>query len=46
MKRFLTGCFQRVLVYGQTSDWETIQARVSQGSILGPLFFHVCILMT
>ena len=39
----MTGRFQRVLLYGQTSDWRTIQARVPQGSILGSLFFHVYI---
>ena len=43
IKSFLTGRFQRVLLYGQTSDWGTIQARVPQGSILGSLFFHVYI---
>ena len=39
IKSFLSGRFQRVLLNGQTSDWETIQAGVPQGSILGPLFF-------
>ena len=29
------------LLNGQTSDWETIQAAVSQRSILGPLFFYI-----
>ena len=28
IKRFLSGRFQRVLLNGQTSDWETIQAGV------------------
>ena len=40
-KSFLSGTFQRVLLNGQTSDWETIQAGVPQGSILGPLFFLI-----
>ena len=43
IKSFLSGRFQRVLLNGQTSDWETIQAGVPQGSILGPLFFIIYI---
>ena len=43
IKRFLSGRFQKVLLNDQTSDWETIQAGVSQGSILGPLFFLIYI---
>ena len=35
---FLSGIFQRVLLNGQTSDWETA---VPQSSILEPLFFPV-----
>ena len=34
IKSFLRVRFQRVLVNGQTSDWETIQAGFPQGSIL------------
>ena len=37
----MNGRFQRVLLDGQTSDWETIQAGVPQGSNLGPLFFLI-----
>ena len=37
---FLSGRFQRVLLSGQTSDWETA---VPQGSILGPLFFPISV---
>ena len=33
--------FQRVLLNGQTSEWKPVKAGVSQGSILGPLFFFV-----
>ena len=40
-KSFLSGRFQRVLLNGKTSDWKTNQAGVSQGSILGPLFFLI-----
>ena len=43
IKSFLSGRFQRVLLNDQTSDWETIQAGMPQGSILGPLFFHIYI---
>ena len=39
----MSGRFQKVLLNGQTSDWETIQAGVPQGSILGPLFFLIYI---
>ena len=37
---FLSGRFQRVLLSGQTSDWETA---VPQGSILVPLFFPISV---
>ena len=40
---FLSGRFQRVLLNGQTPDWEIIQAGVLRGSVLGPLFFLVYI---
>ena len=39
IKSFLRGRFEGVLVNGQTSDWETIQVGVPQGSILRQLFF-------
>ena len=39
IKSFLSGRFPRVLLNGQTSDWESVQAGVPQGSTLGPLFF-------
>ena len=43
IKSFLSVRFQRVQLNGQTSDWDTIQAGVPQGSILGPLFFLIYI---
>ena len=43
IESFLSRRFQIVSLNGQTSCWETIQAGVPQGSILGPLFFHICI---
>ena len=43
IKSFLSGRFQRVLLNGQTSDWETAQAVVPQGWILGLLFFLIYI---
>ena len=43
IKSCLSGRFQRVLLNGQTSDWETIHAGAPQGSILGPLFFLIYI---
>ena len=32
---------QRVVLNGQESEWLTIKAGASQGSILGPLFFYI-----
>ena len=43
IKNFLSNRFQRVVLNGQTSEWEKINAGVSQGSILGPLFFLIYI---
>ena len=36
---FLSDRYQRLVLNGQSSDWEKISAGVPQGSILGPLFF-------
>ena len=43
IKRFLMDRFQRVVPNGQTSNWRKVLAGVSQGSILGPLFFLIFI---
>ena len=38
IKSFLSSRFQKVVLNGQTSEWEKINAGVPQGSTLGPLF--------
>ena len=43
MKNFLSNRFQRVVLNGQTSEWEKSNTGMPQGSILGPLFFLTCI---
>ena len=43
IKNFLSNRFQRVVLNGQTSEWEKINAGVPQGSILGLLFFLIYI---
>ena len=43
LRSFLSDRYQRVLINGQSSEWEQILAGVPQGSILGPLLFLVYI---
>ena len=39
IQNYLDNRFQRVLLNGQTSEWEPVKAGVPQGSVLGALFF-------
>ena len=43
IESFLSNRYQRVVLNGQTSKWNKITAAVPQESILGPLFFLICI---
>ena len=43
IQNYLDNRFQRVLLNGQTSVLQPVKAGVPQDSILGPLFFLVCI---
>ena len=43
LTKFLNDTKQRVVLNGQHSKWAIIEAGVSQGSILGPLLFLICI---
>ena len=40
---YLENRWQRVVIEGQTSDWERTSSGVPQGSVLGPLLFLIYI---
>ena len=41
MEDILANRYQRVVLNGQVSKWAAVNARFSQGSILGPLLFFI-----
>ena len=43
LQSFLTNRKQSTVLNGKISEWGDIEAGVLQGSILGPLFFLICI---
>jgi hypothetical protein len=43
IKNYLCDRKQRVVIEGQSSEWKSINSRVPQGSVLGPLLFLVYI---
>ena len=43
IKLFLNNRRQRVFINGQSSVWKSVTVGVSQGSLLGLLFFLICI---
>ena len=43
IESYLADRKQRVILNGQCSEWAPICAGVPRGSVLGPLFFFICI---
>ena len=43
MRNYLKDRKQRVVLNGRSSEWAAVSAGVSQGSVLGPVFFLIYI---